>query len=132
MVLVDTSVWIDFLRNSRSKTRKTMNDLLASDRVATIEPIIAELLYGVRGEKKRKVVLDIAAGTRRLKLVTDTWIAAGDLGRAWRKKGRTLSVIDCVLAAASRMHSVPLWTLDRDFRPLKKAGEVRLFDPQAD
>ena len=127
MVLIDTSVWIEFFRNPRSELRSPMSHLMETGRVAIVDPIVTELLYGARGRRERDVILDLANGAERLELSGATWIAAGDLGKAWRSRGRTLSVVDCLLAAACREHSTPLWTLDRDFAVLAEEGEIELF-----
>lgn len=130
MILVDTSVWIAFLRKgSNSSWKATLARAIADDEVVTVEPILAELLYGVRSERERQVVLDIASAVRSIPLARAHWIAAGDLGRRWRGKGRTLSLVDALLAAAAAAEGLALWTLDGDFEPLFEAAEVRRFQP---
>lgn len=79
-----------------------MVDLLERDAASIIDPVVAELLYGARSERERSVILDLARGLRRPALQLETWVACGTLGRTWRQRGRTLSVIDGLLAAVAQ------------------------------
>ena len=129
-VLVDTSVWVDFFRRSANpQWRAVLQDLMERDAAIIIDPVIAELLYGTRGERERTVVLDLARSIRRAEVTVDTWIASGDLGRTWRIRGRTLSLVDCILVTVAQRDGLRLWTLDRDFEPLAQESGLDLFQP---
>ena len=129
-VLVDTTVWIDFFRKAAAPAwRSTLVDLLERDAVLLIDPIIAELLYGVRTDRERTVVLDLAGGTRTALVDRDTWIASGDLGRLWRGRGRSLSAVDCLIATVAMRERCALWTFDEDFGPLAFDGSLLRFVP---
>ena len=47
MILVDTSVWIEFFKQ-KEPFKATVQSLLKSQMALSIEPVFAELLYGVR------------------------------------------------------------------------------------
>ena len=94
-----------------------------------VDPVISELLVGARGARERSVILGIAEGAQRAPIDLATWVAAGDLGRVWRERGRTLGVVDCLLATVAVREGVALWSLDRDFAPLFETGEVPAFQP---
>lgn len=127
-VLVDTSVWVAFFRRDAAPPwRPALLDLLERDAVVLVDPIVAELLYGTRGERERAVVLDLARGVRQASIDLDLWVATGDLGRTWRARGRTLSIVDCLIAAAALRDGLALWTLDEDFAPLFNDGALRRF-----
>jgi predicted nucleic acid-binding protein len=99
------------------------------DAVGVIEVIIAELLHGVRTAQERAAVLDLAGGTRSARVDRDTWIQSGDLGRLWRSRGRTLSLIDCMIATVAMRDGHELWTLDNDFAPIAAEGSLVRFVP---
>lgn len=127
-VLVDTSVWIEYLRrSSRPSWRHVLEDLIEEDSAVLIGPTIAEILVGARGERELRVIDDLARSVRRAETDIQTWIEAGQIGRQWREKGKTLSITDCVLAAVARRDALPLWTLDDDFEPLVAQGFLRRF-----
>ncbi len=130
-ILVDPSVWIAFFRRSaRPPWRTLLAEMLDDDSAVVVDVTIAELLVGVRGDRERRVILDLAGSARRASLDLHTWIAAGDLARQWREKGRTLSLADCLLAVVARRDRLPLWTLDDDFEPLVVDGVLTRFKPK--
>lgn len=127
-VLVDTSVWVAFLRVGPAPTwRDALVELLDRDQAVVLDPVVAELLVGARGERERATILALAQGVRRVSLDQASWVAAGDLGRLWRSRGRTLALVDCLLAAVAARDGLALWSLDRDFAPLFEAGDVTGF-----
>lgn len=128
MILVDTSVWIGWL-NGRDRQCVALGDVVAQDGALLIAPVLSELLVGARGDRERDRVLALSGAVRHARLDTDLWIAAGDLGRHWRERGRTLGAVDLALAAVARRDDLALWTLDRDFEPLFEGGAVRRYLP---
>ena len=49
MILVDTSAWIEFLRDTGSPVCRRMDEVLA-DMVATCDPVRMEVLAGARSD----------------------------------------------------------------------------------
>lgn len=101
--------------------------LLEQERVVLVDPVIAELLTGTRGENDRRRILTLAQGARRAELTLDSWIASGDLRRTLSQQGRTLSLADCLLAAIAQRDGLLLWTLDKDLDPLLQTGKIQAF-----
>jgi len=126
---VDTSVWIDFFRRGGQAWKADLLDLLSSDRAAVVSPVVAELLYGSKGDKGESVVMDLAQSVTVLPTGLDRWIEAGVLGRALRSEGLTLSIIDCLVASVARESDLMLWTLDADFDPLFVENLLRRYQP---
>ena len=54
MILVDTTIWIEFFK-SNPVFVNDMESLLENKNVITIEPIFAELLYGSRSDIERNI-----------------------------------------------------------------------------
>ena len=54
LILVDTSIWIDFFRK-RENIFEQLNQLVEEKRVATVKLVIAELIQGARQEKEIEV-----------------------------------------------------------------------------
>lgn len=130
-VLVDTTIWVPFFRRGPPpRWRPALVDLLERDQVVIVDPIIAELLYGTRTAAERGVIVDLAQGTRSAHVDHGTWVATGDLGRAWRARGRTLSLVDCLLATVAARDGLKLWTEDRDFDPMFESGDLVRFTPR--
>ncbi len=118
VIVVDSSVWIDFFRATGSSADRTLGSLLADAApLATTEVVVMEALAGVRSERERRVVREhlLALPMLALRGVLD-YERAADLYRRVRRRGVTprqltdLLVVVCALdAGASLLHA------DRDF-----------------
>ncbi|MEW6380800.1 MAG: PIN domain-containing protein [bacterium] len=58
LVLVDTSVWIDYFRK-KDPSLSQVDNLMEEGRIGTCRLVIAELLQGARGSKEIEIILDI-------------------------------------------------------------------------
>lgn len=126
-VLVDTSVWIEFLAG---RGPAEMRDALAERRVLMCGVVATELLSGARGEvfeTLRSRLLGLRwAGIAE----SEDWVRAGRLRADALGDGRPIAMADALLAALALRHSVPLWTSDRDFEAVagrEPSLNVRLF-----
>jgi len=132
MVLVDTSVWVNFLRGAAAPQVRSLADLLAGEEIIGIAPIILqEVLQGAdseeRFEKWRRYFSDISCY-----LPADpvqTHIAAARLYQTCRRAGKTpRSSNDCLVAQIAIEHDLALLHSDRDFEAIASAvPELRLY-----
>lgn len=122
MVLVDTSVWIDFFRGHASAPAKKLTSLLtAHEDICVCGTIVTEILQGIKDDQQYRATKDLLDATIFLPMTRDTYIHAAELYRKLRKKGFTVrKPIDCMIAAVALEHDVPLLHKDRDFTPLEK------------
>jgi len=129
MVLVDTSVWIDFLRGTASVPANTMETLLMdrSD-ICICGVIMTEILQGIRNDKQFAKTLDLLEAAVFLPMIHETFIRSAQLYRKMRKKGFTIrKPIDCMIAAVAIEHDVPLLHKDKDFLPLEKHCALKTY-----
>ncbi|MCX6421292.1 MAG: PIN domain nuclease [Actinobacteria bacterium] len=127
MVLVDSSVWINFLR-AKGSSAPLRELLLAGDAVACTEPVLMEVLAGARSPEHRNDM-------RRL-LCRNTWVpvdvaadfdAAASIFAHCRSRGVTpRGVIDCLIAAVALRTSTPILASDRDFDALARFFPLQL------
>ena len=126
MLLVDTSIWIEFFRRGKELYwYDPFLDRLKADDVGVIRPVLTELLIGARSKAEQQAVVDLSLSLMICGITTESWMEAGELGRLWRSRGRTLSVTDCLLATEARRAKAPLFTLDRDFDVLFDEGSIQ-------
>jgi predicted nucleic acid-binding protein len=108
MTLVDTSVWIDFLRGSASAA--WLAELLADDRVLTHPWIIGELALGNLGKRRASILLDLG------RLPTTPTIDSGEV-RAMievrKLSGSGIGWVDAQLLASALVAGCNLWTRDK-------------------
>ncbi|MFO8072597.1 MAG: PIN domain-containing protein [Polyangia bacterium] len=114
-VLVDTSVWIDFLRRGDGAASRLCGRLL-SNRAALISDLIAtELLRGARGRRELRALDDLFSVVDWLDTGRDTCLAAGRLGREMAGLGLTIPTVDLVIAQTAVNNRVSILSLDRHF-----------------
>lgn len=130
MILVDTSVFINYLRKSDNEKTEQFNEILDKGIPFGINYFIyQELLQGCRTErdyKKLKTYLDVQK-FYEVKKGRESYADAARIYSKLRKKGITVrSTIDCLIAQMVMEHELYLLHDDTDFDriaeffPLKK------------
>lgn len=133
MVLVDTSVWIDFLRGAPTAQVEALAGLLEGDDLVGTAPIILqEVLQGAdspaRFEQWRR---EFAGLMCYLPLdPVDTHVEAARLYASCRRAGKTpRSSNDCLIARIAVEHGLVLLEDDRDFEAIASVERgLRLFE----
>ena len=130
MIVVDTSVWIDFLGDRRTRQAVRCAELIENgEPVALTDVILTEVLQGLRSEEEAQLVERHlrAFPVLRLEQLDDFAVAAG-LYRAARAAGVTIrSTIDCLIAAPCVRTGAPLLHADSDFDRLATCTPLRIF-----
>jgi predicted nucleic acid-binding protein len=128
-IIVDTSVWIQFLNGVPSKEVDYLKEaILVGELVYVCPTIIQEVLQGIRDDKQYEVVKDYLLAFDRLEWEpVAAGIAAADLYRALRKKGITIRKSnDCLIAAFAKEFGLSVLQVDRDFQLIAEAGAISI------
>ena len=122
MILVDSSVWIDYFNGNENKQTNTLNDALGVRPVAVGDLILAEVLQGFKTEKDYKTAKSLFEELIVYDLVgKEMAIKSADNFRALRKKGITVrKPVDVIIATFCIEKKLPLLFLDKDFKPFVK------------
>lgn len=132
MILIDSSVWIDYLRDVDSPAVTKLWNLLSDDsKVATTGVIVGEVLSGQKSERLYKGMLRDMEGLISLPADDPTdYIAAAEIYRNCRAKGLTVrGLTDCLIAAIAIRTGATLLHSDRDFETIEKANpRLKLWD----
>lgn len=112
MLLVDTSVWIEFLR----KGDPLLRDLLNEAKVYTHPFIIGELRLG--NISKRKKFLQLIEDLPQSARATDKEVTF--LIEENKLYGRGIGYTDAHILASSIISNCPLWTLDKRLDAISK------------
>jgi len=115
LVLVDTSVWIEYFQRRDELIEKQLDGLLRSGEVATAGLILAELRRGCRTHNQVRLMMDAMEPLFYLESDRTSWLKAGEIAAEASARGFKLEVGDCLLAAVALREGVSLFTLDRDF-----------------
>jgi predicted nucleic acid-binding protein len=118
MILIDTSAWIEYLRDTGSVVCERVNELLGDGGpVATCDTVVSELLAGPTDERRANDLMRLLDRCRfyPVRPLFDFTGAAG-IYRACRRSGFTpWQLNDCLIAAVALEHGLAVLHEDRDF-----------------
>ena len=122
MVLVDSSVWINYFNGTDNAPTAKLDELLSSTIVAVGDLSLAEVLQGFRSDTDHRMAknllldldLHVLGGIEMAQKVADNF-------RTLRKKGITVrKTVDCFIATYCIERALPLLYSDRDFDPFTR------------
>lgn len=120
MILVDSSVWIDYFNGTSSWQTDLLDHSLSTTLVTTGDLILAEVLQGFRSDKDYETAKDLLT-TLPFRRIGGYGVAVQSAQnyRRLRKAGVTVrKTIDVLIATFCIMEGLPLLHNDRDFDPL--------------
>jgi hypothetical protein len=129
MVLVDSSVWIEFFRKNEPY-HSLVTRLMDDEQVVCCGVILAELMQGAKSRKELAVLESFPQVFTFLRETPELWAAAGKLSYTLRRKGLTVGLSDCFIAVAAAAAGVQVATLDNHFDLLRGPAGVSLFTLQ--
>lgn len=118
--MIDTSAWIEFLRDTGSLTASAVEEALAND-IMVSDPIRMELLAGTRDDIHLEQLRRLLSRCSHISATSGDSENASFLYRKCRRKGATVrKMTDCLKAAIATRAGTPLQHLDSDFDVLIK------------
>lgn len=116
-VLVDSTVWIDFLKNKKTtETEKLVELIEAREDLCICGFVLTEVLQGIRDEKQYIATKQQFANLIYLEDDSSTFELAATIYRELRKQGITIrNSIDCLITSVVMQHHVALLENDRDY-----------------
>ena len=132
MILVDSSVWIDYLRGIDTRQTDRLHALLGVEPLAVGDLILTEVLQGTTSEKDFRSVQRLLGNLDVLQLGgSAVAVQAARNFPALREKGVTVrKTIDCIIATRCIMDDLTLLHSDRDFDPfITHLGLRSVFKP---
>ena len=120
MILIDTSAWIEFLRDTGSPICEEVDRLIAEE-IAICDPVRMEVLAGARDEAHLRQLRGLLARATQLPTGTADYESAAALYRTCRRQGETVrKLIDCLITAIAIRGGVPILHADADFEALSR------------
>ena len=119
MILVDSSVWIDYFRGTATPQVEKLDSLLGSEPIATGDLILTEVLQGFFSDRDFNQARKLMTSLVIVDLVgQEIAIQAARNFRALRSLGVTVrKTIDTLIATRCIESGLPLLYSDRDFDP---------------
>jgi predicted nucleic acid-binding protein len=119
VIVVDSSVWIDYFNGTESAAAERLDGLLGLTRVAVGDIVLAEVLQGFRDDAQYKVAKQTMTSLPVLEMLGEAMaIRSAQNYRSLRERGITIrKTLDVVIATYCIEHSLPLLFEDKDFLP---------------
>lgn len=131
MTVVDTTVWVDYLRGLHNEQTDYLDQNLRRERFGLTDLILCEILHGLDDEKS---VTSVLRELRKFEVFEtrgeELAIESARNFRVLRRQGRTVrKTIDCLIATfcLSQRHS--LLHRDRDFDHFEQALGLTVIHP---
>ena len=131
MVIVDTSVWIDFLNGVTNPESQWLDLHLDRERIGVPTIVLAEVLQGLRDDREAATVQAELMNFEVLAL-PDARLAveAAHAYRALRRAGRTVrTTVDLLIAAYCIREQHALLHRDRDFDVFEERLGLTVIHP---
>lgn len=131
MVIIDTTVWIDFLRGNATPQVSWLDHELSRQRLGLTDLILCEVLQGIKDERQFN---QVKQELMQLEVFstggTDFVIKAAQNYRRLRSQGFTVrKTIDCLIASFCMENGFPLLHNDGDFEPFEKSLGLVVIHP---
>jgi len=129
-VLIDTSVWIDYLQGSAQPVlQQFVDDALAGKEDVVPKIVIAELIQGARTEKDIEFIKELLEAFTIVGEGEKSWFNAGILSFDLKKKGKTINLADCYISVIAKENRASLLTLGKHFKDIQKEIGLELIGP---
>lgn len=125
MILVDTSAWIEFLRDTGSPVCDEV-DVLLDGEIACCDPVRMEVLAGARDEMHLRQLRGLLARATTLSTTSTDYETAASMYRACRRRGETVrKLVDCLIGAVAVREGIAVLHLDADFEVIARHTTLR-------
>ncbi len=120
MILVDTSVWVNYFNGLLNKATDSLDQALSEQTVLMGDLILMEVLQGFRFQRDFQTAKSYLAQLDCHNLCSPQLALLGaENYRSLRRKGVTVrKTIDMIIGTWCIAHNIPLLHNDRDFDPL--------------
>ena len=127
MILVDTSVWVDFFSSSPSRGGTELRRMIAeAEPFALSGIIVSEILQGLRRDVDQ-IEHHLSQWEMLEPLGFSTYREAAAIFRLGRGKGLSLTTIDTLIAAIALDHRAVVFTVDQDFSRIARITRLQLY-----
>jgi predicted nucleic acid-binding protein len=130
VILADSSAWIELLRGTEQPAHRTLRrELEEGEEIAVTEPVVMEVLVGVRSPREEEAVRGQLLAFSLLSVGgIDAHEQAADIYRACRRAGDTVrSLVDCLIAVPAIRAGVPILHVDRDFDVIARHTSLEVY-----
>ena len=130
MILIDTSVWIDFLIDRDSSGAGIIESLVKNrEDICICGVILTEILQGIRNDKEYNKTKSILSELVFLPMTQETFYSSANIYRTCRSRGITIrNSIDCMIAATCIQYDSILLHNDKDFDLIASQFDLQIYE----
>jgi hypothetical protein len=130
MIIVDSSVWIDYFNGKKTPQTDWLDSALGNTPVIIGDLILTEVLQGFQNSKEFKVAKDLLLGMPFIPMVGRAIaLKSAENYRSLRRRGVTVrKTIDVIIGTFCIYYQLPLLHDDRDFDPMVKFLGLKIVD----
>jgi len=121
MIILDTFIWIEFLKNNPEYFSK-VKYLLENQQVLAVECIFGELLQGAKNKREIEIISLYWENLPKAK-IENGWIKAGIYSSSNKLTSRGVGLIDSYIIISARNNNSQIWSLDKKLNSLLKTEE---------
>lgn len=117
MIIVDSSVWIDYFNGQDTRETTQLDSLLGIEPIAVGDLILTEVLQGFRDDEDYEIAKDLFSSLIVFELLGEKMaLKSADNYRTLRKQGITIrKTVDVIIATFCIENDLPLLFSDKDF-----------------
>jgi predicted nucleic acid-binding protein len=119
MVLIDSSVWVDYFNGRTTRETDTLHSLLGTEPIAIGDVILVEVLQGFRHDADFETAKSLLSQLNVYEMLGEKLaLQSANHYRELRKRGLTVrKTVDVIIATFCIERRIPLLYSDRDFDP---------------
>ena len=130
MILVDSSVWIDYVNGNKTSQTDWLDSSLGNTPIVIGHLILTEVLQGFQSDKDFKIAKDLLLRIPFMSMGEQTLALESAMNyRILRRKGVTVrKTIDVIIGTFCIHNRLTLLHCDRDFDPMVKYLGLKIID----
>ena len=113
MIILDTSVWIEFLKTNQNYYPHICK-LLENGKIIAVECIFGELLQGVKNKKEKEIILNYWKHLPK-ENYENVIIEAGEYSALHKLLDHGVGLIDTIILIHAIKSNSKIWTIDNKF-----------------
>ena len=127
--IVDTSIWIEFLRSEKNERSVLVNQLIDLNKIILLPVILQETLQGIKNDSLYQLTKESLLSYHFIEIdPIYSAIRSAELYRFLRQKGITIrKPNDCLIAAICIDNKIPLLHNDKDFDNIAKYTSLKIY-----
>ena len=132
MILVDSSVWIDYFNGRKTWQTDLLEKLLSDVPIIIGDLILTEILQGFRSDNDYKTAKSFLSDLLFRQMGGyQVAVQSAQNYRTFRKKGVTVrKTIDVIIGTYCILEGLPLLHDDRDFEPMESHLSLKILSPE--